>query len=137
MVSAIINQRSFFQIQALGLQAIEPPELKNSLGKMASHDISDGQMLHIDLSASFPTLVDNRYTVNLDGNKVHINLSEVVGLDAGLGTGADNKPKLGGLAHYTVHIECDLGQDGHEPRIESIHFQQELLPYEAAPVKAQ
>ena len=146
MVSASVNQRSFSPINALGMQFDEiagaplAPELKSCLGKMAARDITDsngGGPVHIDLGAQFKNLADNRYTVSVEGNKVHIELSELVGLDAGVGAGADSKPRLGGLARYTVHFECDLGPNGKNPHIESIHFQQELLPYEAEPVNAQ
>ncbi len=138
MVSAIVNQRSFAPINMLSMQLGLEPKITDCLGKMASRDITGaGGMVHVDLSAHFPTLADNYYTVSIKNNKVHIELSELVGLDAGVGAGADSKPRLGGLARYTVHFECDLGQNGKNPHIESIHFQQELLPYEAEPVNAQ
>ena len=90
-------------------------------------------MVHVDLSAQLKNLADTRYTVSVEGNKVHIMASEIVGLDAGVGAGADNKPRLGGLARYTVHFECDLGENQRNPRIESVHLQQEFLPNEKVP----
>lgn len=132
-ISAIVNQRSFGPLNTLSMQFVEDPEVQKCLGKMASRNFAEGGMVHVDLSAQLKNLADTRYTVSVEGNKVHIMASEIVGLDAGVGAGADNKPRLGGLARYTVHFECDLGENQRNPRIESVHLQQEFLPNEKVP----
>ncbi len=140
MVSAIVNQRSFSPLQALGMQIDPrtlsplPPEVTGALGKMASRDFlsTGGSILHIDLAPS--QRADVCYKVTIQDGKAHIETSELVGLDAGLGTGENGFPRLGGAARFTLHFECDLlGKNGHSPSITGITLQQELLPDEAAP----
>ena len=75
-------------------------------------------MLHFDLSSRNQGDVDCKVTVQ-DG-RVHIEMSETVGLDSGLGTNVNGEAKLVGKARHTLRFECDLGTP---PSILSVNHQ--------------
>ena len=82
-------------------------------------------MLHFDLSSRNQGDVDCKVTVQ-DG-RAHIEMSETVGLDSGLGTDVNGQAKLVGKARYTLRFECDLGTP---PSILSVNLKQQILPIE-------
>jgi hypothetical protein len=132
MVSAIINQRSFTPLNALGMQVDPatgnplPADILTSMTKMASRSIENG-LLHLDQGARG----ENDYKVTVNNGRATIVVSETVGLDSGLNLGGEGLPKLFGKARFTLRFECDLlGNDGQSPRIETMHFSQQLLPAE-------
>ncbi len=132
MVSAIINQRSFAPLNALGMQVDPaagnplPPDILASMTKMASRSIEKG-LLHMDQGARG----ENDYKVTVQNGRATIEVSETVGLDSGLSLGGEGLPKLFGKARFTLRFECDLlGHDGRSPSIETMHFSQQLLPAE-------
>ena len=132
LVSSIINQRTFGILNGLGMQmhpttgAPIPNEVLTSMTKMASRDLQKtGKILHFDLATA--RQADLRYKVTVQNGKAHIEMSELVGLDSGLGTDENGKAQLVGKARYTMRFECDLGEP---PSIESVHLEQQLLPIE-------
>ncbi|MBQ9407009.1 MAG: hypothetical protein IJU37_09800 [Desulfovibrio sp.] len=67
--------------------------------------------------------------MTVQNGRANIVMTQVVGLDGGLGIVENGTLKFPGRARYTLHVTCDLlGQDGQSPRIESVHLEQELLP---------
>ena len=97
--------------------------------KLATRNSGTGGILHHDLASSNQAGFDFKVTVQ--NGRASIEMSETVGLDSGLNLGGEGLPKLFGKARFTLHFECDLlGNDGQSPRIETMHFSQQLLPAE-------
>ncbi len=134
LVSSIVNQRSFVPLNALGMQLAPtgdplPPNVLDSMKKMATRNIATGGLLHIDLGSRDQG--EGHYKVTVRNGRAFIEISEMVGLDSGLGKDEQGYARLCGKVRYTLRFECDLlGHDGHSPSIESVHLDQELVPVE-------
>ncbi|MBQ9407158.1 MAG: hypothetical protein IJU37_10550 [Desulfovibrio sp.] len=134
LVSALINQSSFAVIYSMGMQMNKstggplPNEVQNSMAKMASCDVQQhGGVLLIDMSNAAQG--EKRYKVTVQNGRANIEMSNVFGLNGGLGIVENGTLKYPGKARYTLHFECNLlGQDGQSPSIESVHLQQEFVP---------
>ena len=137
MVRAIVNQRSFAPLQGLSMQMNAttgdplPQNVLDGLTKMASRNAQQAlqnnmpPMLHFDLSSRHQGEIN--YTVTVQNGRAHIEMSETVGLDSGLGTDANGQAKLVGKARYTLTFECDLGTP---PSILNVNLKQRILPVE-------
>ncbi|MCR5562254.1 MAG: hypothetical protein K6F46_02615 [Desulfovibrio sp.] len=133
LVSAILNQRTFSYVGTLSTQMNAetgkplPQEVLGGLTKMASRNILQAMennlppMLHFDLNNQ----ADHDFRVTVQNGRAHIEMSETVGLDSGLGTDANGQAKLVGKARYTLTFECDLGTP---PSILSVDLRQRILP---------